>query len=145
MPGTLRIAVLMVSTLGCGAAQVPLGWTLGDGGDRRLDWRFDAGTDPDAPSDDAGDVDACMPSCGVTLTFAPFPETCVVQIPCSLKVHTLEVFADGNWVPRDTTHVNGWDYTDATDASIQLYGDACVNLQTGAVVTLALTGSCPIN
>jgi hypothetical protein len=140
MPSSLRIAVLLVPLLGCGGAPYPPGPTLGDGGD----WRFDAGTDTGGPSDDAGG-DACPPSCGAITTFAPFPETCVVPIPCGLEVHPLEVFADANIVPRDTAHVNGWDYIDATDTSIQLYGDACLNLQGGGVATLALTGPCPPN
>jgi hypothetical protein len=144
MPGTLRIAVLLVPMLGCGAAQVPLGWTLGDAGD----WRVDAGMDVptssgDAAGGDAGGVDACWPSCGAIVRLAP-QETCVVPIPCGFYADLLDVFVDNNLVPHDTSHMNGWDYTDPTDTSVQLYGDPCVNLQSGTITTLTLEARCPV-
>ena len=68
----------------------------------------------------------------------------MVPIPCGLQPDLLNVYADGKYVPRDTAHVSGWDFTDGTETSIQLYGDPCVNLQNDAIATLAFTQRCLI-
>lgn len=54
------------------------------------------------------------------------------------------VFMDGGAVARDKTKTNGWDYTDDSYTTIQLYGDACEELQDGDVHTLTATFECEI-
>ena len=48
---------------------------------------------------------------------------------------SVAVDVDGNRIPRDATHTNGWDYAAGTN-SIQLYGSPCdtvMNTQTKKV------------
>jgi hypothetical protein len=56
----------------------------------------------------------------------------------------VRIYMDGHQVPRDTTHQNGWDYTDASHTTIMLYGDACDTLQDGDVHTLTATFACVV-
>ncbi len=37
----------------------------------------------------------------------------------------ISVILDGTEIPRDPNHLNGWDYLDASQSAIQLYGPAC--------------------
>jgi hypothetical protein len=48
----------------------------------------------------------------------------------------------GNTIPHDTTHMNGWDFGPG-DTSIQFYGAACMNLQSGVTTGLAAVFGCP--
>ena len=79
--------------------------------------------------------------------FSPFLTTMFDIHPCSFGIPTvpqanttntaIDIFLDGVLVPRDTLHMNGWDYGDSGDTSITLFGEACVAWgadQTGALV-----------
>ena len=46
-------------------------------------------------------------------------------------------------IPRDTTHAEGWDYTDASDTAIQLYGTACSNVTNGTYSNVQILEGCP--
>ncbi|MFL5306285.1 MAG: vWA domain-containing protein [Polyangia bacterium] len=46
-------------------------------------------------------------------------------------------------IPRDTTHAEGWDYTDASDTAIQLYGTACSNVTNGTFSNVQILEGCP--
>ena len=39
-------------------------------------------------------------------------------------------------VPRDTSHVSGWDYIDAAQTGLQLYGGACDAARAGGAVSI---------
>jgi hypothetical protein len=56
----------------------------------------------------------------------------------------VEVFADGTHVPRDTSHLDGWDYVDLTDTSIELYGPTCDALLAGQIQSVTITYRCPV-
>jgi hypothetical protein len=49
---------------------------------------------------------------------------------------------NGNKIPRDTTHMNGWDYG-PNDLSIIFYGMACDNLQKGVTTSIQAIFGCP--
>ena len=49
---------------------------------------------------------------------------------------------NGMKIPRDPTHMNGWDYG-AGDLSIIFYGAACDNLQKGVTTGIAAVFGCP--
>jgi hypothetical protein len=69
-------------------------------------------------------------SCQIELEVAPeFPDE-------------VNVFLDGNEIPRDPTKTNGWDYTDDTYLTIELYGTYCDQLQDGAEHQLTATFEC---
>lgn len=56
----------------------------------------------------------------------------------------LFVYAGNAPVARDTTHTNGWDYTDkVTYRQIQFYGAACSALQGGTVAKVTIVFGCP--
>jgi hypothetical protein len=46
-------------------------------------------------------------------------------------------------IPRDATHAEGWDYTDASDTAIQLYGTACANVTNGTFSNVQILEGCP--
>jgi hypothetical protein len=48
----------------------------------------------------------------------------------------------GNTIPRDPTHMNGWDFGPG-NMSIQFYGAACNNLQMGITTGIAAVYGCP--
>ncbi|MCA9625101.1 MAG: VWA domain-containing protein, partial [Myxococcales bacterium] len=71
-------------------------------------------------------------SCQIHLDMAP-------QVPDGVSV-----FIDGQEVPRDKTKTNGWDYTDDTYLTIELYGMACNELQNGDEHQLTATFECTV-
>lgn len=71
--------------------------------------------------------------------------SCAIQLDETPKYpDRVKVYMDGQEVPRDTTHVNGWDYTDATLTRIELFGPACDSLQDGKKHDLTATFACEI-
>ncbi len=53
----------------------------------------------------------------------------------------IAVFFDGEPVPRDPGHQNGWDY-DAVSNQITIYGAACDELQSGSVTEVTVDYGC---
>jgi hypothetical protein len=51
------------------------------------------------------------------------------------------ITADGNMVPHDPTHMNGWDYGPGM-TSIQFYGSWCSQLQSGSVMNVQAIFAC---
>jgi hypothetical protein len=49
---------------------------------------------------------------------------------------------NGMTIPRDQTHMNGWDYGPG-DMSINFYGAACDNLQKGVTTSISAVYGCP--
>jgi hypothetical protein len=56
----------------------------------------------------------------------------------------VHIYIDGVEVPRDKTKMNGWDYTDSSYTTIELYGDACDLLQDGELHSLTATFECEV-
>jgi hypothetical protein len=54
----------------------------------------------------------------------------------------VEIHSGTKTVPRDPSHMNGWDYG-PMDLSIVFYGGACTDLQTGIVQTVSAVYGCP--
>jgi von Willebrand factor type A domain-containing protein len=52
------------------------------------------------------------------------------------------ITANGQTVPRDPTHMNGWDYGPGMN-SIQFYGSYCQSLQNGMVMNVMAVFGCP--
>jgi len=72
-------------------------------------------------------------SCKIELSMAP-------QFPNEVKV-----FVDGMEIPHDDTKSNGWDYTDDTNMTIELYGPACSEIQDGDEHQITATFECENN
>lgn len=71
-------------------------------------------------------------SCQIELGQAP-------QVPLGVAV-----YVDGVLLTHDTSQSNGWDYTDATNTVIELFGAACTTLQDGNEHTVTATFECEI-
>ncbi|MBW2526716.1 MAG: VWA domain-containing protein [Deltaproteobacteria bacterium] len=71
-------------------------------------------------------------SCQIELGQAP-------DVPDAVKI-----YIDGVEVPRDASKQNGWDYTDGTHTTIELYGTACDRLQDGEQHEVTATFECVV-
>lgn len=76
------------------------------------------------------DIGAAVLSCSYALTGAPDEDTMFVRF-------------DGTTIPRDPTHINGWDYDSATN-TLTFYGAACTSLRTGDVIDLVVGSGCSV-
>jgi len=56
----------------------------------------------------------------------------------------ITVFVNGVAIPKDPTGTEGWNYADASNATIQLYGQACTDLISDDRATLDVHYACPI-
>jgi hypothetical protein len=54
----------------------------------------------------------------------------------------LYVYINGDSIPRDANHVDGWDYTPKTN-QISFYGPPCALLQSGQAMDLEIVFGCP--
>src|SRR5262249_10089846 len=54
----------------------------------------------------------------------------------------VSITANGQMVPRDPSHMNGWDYGPGM-MSIQFYGSYCQNLQSGMIMNVMAIFGCP--
>jgi hypothetical protein len=54
----------------------------------------------------------------------------------------INVFGDGVEIKRDITHADGWDYTDASMGSIEIYGPTCEQVKTATIRNVTVTFRC---
>jgi len=78
-----------------------------------------------------GKITGNIVSCNYPLTMAP-PNPNYVEIDDNT----------GNPIPRDPTHMNGWDFG-PNDMSIIFYGMACTDLQNGVTTSIQAVFGCP--
>jgi hypothetical protein len=69
-------------------------------------------------------------SCSYTLMMAPTDPSLV------------SIDGNGNQIPRDTSHMNGWDFGPG-NLSINFYGPACMQLQQGVITQINAVFGCP--
>ena len=56
----------------------------------------------------------------------------------------IDLYGDGTLIPKDTSHANGWDYTDATMTSVVVYGATCDQIKAGAIHSVSVKFQCII-
>jgi len=56
----------------------------------------------------------------------------------------IDVFGDGMPIPHDTTHADGWDYTNAAHTMIEVYGPRCDAVKAGTTMNVTVTFRCII-
>jgi hypothetical protein len=56
----------------------------------------------------------------------------------------IDVFGDGMPIPRDASHADGWDYTNASHTEIEIYGPRCAAVTSGTIMTVTVTFRCII-
>jgi hypothetical protein len=64
-----------------------------------------------------------------------------LQMP-PMNPDLVEIDGNNGKIPRDTTHMNGWDYGPG-DMSINFYGAACDDLQKGVTTSIMAVYNCP--
>jgi hypothetical protein len=72
--------------------------------------------------------------------------SCQLNLPAKPQDPTNVVVEDvptKTQIPKDTSHANGWDFTDSTDTAIQLFGDACNNVTNGVYTDIQILEGCP--
>jgi len=73
---------------------------------------------------------------------------CVLALPPtgdgSPRLIEIGVLIDGVPIARDRSHMNGWDYVDATETSVEVYGPACETLGAGPSHTATIIFHCGI-
>src|SRR5262249_33241086 len=63
--------------------------------------------------------------------------------PIGFSTDAISVLGDGAQIPHDPSRANGWDYSDATHASVDLYGAACTSVTSGTVQRVSVVFQCP--
>jgi hypothetical protein len=67
------------------------------------------------------------------------------QAPNTMTSNDLiDVFGDGMPIPRDTTHTDGWDYSNAAHTAIEVFGPRCDSVKAGTTVNVTVTFRCII-
>jgi hypothetical protein len=56
----------------------------------------------------------------------------------------IDVFGDGMPIPRDTTHTDGWDYSNADHTAIEVFGPRCEAVKAGTTMNVTVTFRCII-
>jgi len=73
---------------------------------------------------------------------------CILAVPPtgdgSPSLVDIDVIVDGITIVRDRSHMNGWDYGDATRTSAEVYGPACEALTAGPPHTATIIFHCGI-
>ena len=67
-----------------------------------------------------------------------------IKVVGSTSLEKIDVFGDGAPISRDTTHANGYDYTDGSMQSIQVYGPLCGQIMSGAIRDVTVTFRCVV-
>ena len=81
-------------------------------------------------------------------TFIGAANTCTFQVgPAptddgTTDVNRIVVYGDGVEIKIDTTHANGYDYTDSTHQSIEVHGPQCAQIKTGAIKQVSVNFIC---
>jgi hypothetical protein len=81
-------------------------------------------------------------------TFISAANTCTFQVgPAptddgTTDVNRILVYGDGVEIKRDTTHTNGYDYTDSAHQSIEVHGPLCDQIKSGAIKEVSVNFIC---
>jgi len=57
----------------------------------------------------------------------------------------IDVFGDGMAIPRDTTHTDGWDYSNAAHTAIEVFGPRCDAVKAGTTMNVTVTFRCTVS
>jgi hypothetical protein len=143
-PTTIAMAATAaLLALGCGgsltrddAGATGLGGASGTAGGRG-----GAGGGAGGQATDGGsDQSSCTALCGRVERALRATGNCmyVVSCPAVGDFTGLAVLVEGQAVPRDASHVEGWDYTDASMSAVELFGQVCMDvLSNGASVDVS--------
>jgi hypothetical protein len=144
LSGLILVAVALLSVAGCGGSLAPPDGGGGNGGTGSGGTTGAGGTTgiggSIGPLDARSDIATCLDD---------VPATPVAGTPCRYLIPVppcdiadpghIGVKVDGVEIARDTTHTNGWDYTDATFTAVDIQGPICDQLTSGALTTVTIS------
>jgi hypothetical protein len=96
---------------------------------------------PVSSSDDLAAAIRTLIGVAATCTFkvGPAPDD------VSTDLSKINVFGDGMEIPRDPNHKDGYDYTDASMQSIEVFGPRCQKIMSAEIKDVTVTFRCIIN
>jgi hypothetical protein len=96
---------------------------------------------PVSSADDLAKAIRTLIGVAATCTFkvGPAPDDIVTDLS------KINVFGDNVEIERDETHTNGYDYTDASMQSIEVFGPRCNKIMTGEIKDVTVTFRCLVN
>ena len=96
---------------------------------------------PVSSADDLADAIRTLVRVAATCTFqiGPTPTS-----DGSTRLDEIDVFGDRTEIPRDPSHADGYDYTDASMQSIQVHGPQCDKIMRGDIREVTVTFRCVI-
>ena len=108
-----------------------------------------AGGYPRAGSPQYYPVTSAAEFAAVLQTLVTIAGTCVFPVPEPPNSDTdrnhIGVKVNGNEIPQDTTHTNGWDYTSDAHTAVQIYGPNCDAIEAGTVQSVQVVFKCIVN
>ncbi len=108
-----------------------------------------AGGYPRAGSPQYYPVTSAAEFAAVLQTLVTIAGTCVFPVPEPQNSDTdrnhIGVKVNGNEIPQDTTHTNGWDYTSDAHTAVQIYGPNCDAIEAGNVQSVQVVFKCIVN
>jgi hypothetical protein len=108
-----------------------------------------AGGYPRAGSPQYYPVTSAAEFAAVLQTLVTIAGTCVFPVPEAPNGDTdrnhIGVIVNGNELPKDTTHMNGWDYTSDAHTAVQVYGPTCTAIENNQVDSVQVVFKCIIN
>jgi hypothetical protein len=113
---------------------------------RTLDKMAEAGGRPKSatspkyyPAEGGADFVAAMNAISGQVASCVFKLASAPPVPGNVLVE----FSDGSHAVRDTSRVNGWDYTAADYRTIELFGEACAKVMSKTVTDVKILFGCP--
>ena len=107
-----------------------------------------AGGYPRAASPSYYSVDSASEFVSVLQTLVGVAGTCTFAVPEPMGDTSREhigVVVNGNEIPRDLNHANGWDYTSTGMTAVQIYGSVCTGIMNGSITDVKIVFKCIIN
>jgi hypothetical protein len=89
------------------------------------------------PVANRAELDAVLQAITVAITTCVFP----LAAP-PLDRDYVGVTVDSRLIPRDPSHVQGWDYT-MNGKSVEIFGSECADLKSGAAMSVGVHYGCP--
>jgi hypothetical protein len=89
------------------------------------------------PAANRAELDAVLEAITVSITTCVFP----LAAP-PLDREYVGVTVDSRLIPRDPSHVQGWDYT-MNGMAVEIFGSECTDLKNGAAMSVGVHFGCP--
>jgi hypothetical protein len=148
MPAAVNAVIMDAQTAGFKTFVVGIGSSTTTDADAILSDMAKAGGLPRAGTPSYYQVTSFADLSTAIRTLVGVAATCTFQIgpvpDDSQDLSMINVYGDGNEITRDTTHTDGYDYTDPSMQSIEVFGPRCKQILSGAIKDVTVTFACII-